>query len=141
MISPIHINNIVTQGYTSHALSCENSSKQNITLNVKNNFELFDLQKSNLNKSLISFKGYYGDQQPLKKLFWISTGRNDVYEDNWAKSHLYQVGRKKWINARPSELLRLTPERTIQSLCTIIKPENQYPGIPPYIPSPDFGDK
>ena len=101
----------------------------------------FETQRALVNKALISFKGYYGDQQPLKKLFWISTGRNDVYEDNWAKSRIYQVNNKKWLNARPAELLRLTPERTIQSLCTIIKPDQQYPGIPPYIPSPNFGDK
>ena len=77
---------------------------------------MFDTNRAMLNRSLISFKGYYGDSQPLKKLFWISTGRNDVYEDNWTKEHLYQVGNKKWVN-------------------------NQYPGIPPYIPSPNFGDK
>lgn len=97
--------------------------------------------KTALNKLFISFKGYYGDPQPLKKLFWISTGRNDIYEDNWAKNHLYQVNGKKWVNAYPNELLKLTPERTIQTLCTLVKPDNQYPGIPPYIPSPNFGDK
>lgn len=108
---------------------------------IKNNFALFDMNRAMLNKSLVSFKGYYGDPQPLKKLFWISTGRNDVYEDNWTKDHLYQVGIKKWVNAHPAELLKHTPEQTIQSLCTLIKPDNQYPGIPPYIPSPNFGDK
>ena len=112
-----------------------------ISPSIKNNFALFDMNRAMLNKSLISFKGYYGDQQPLKKLFWISTGRNDVYEDNWTKDHLYQVGIKKWVNAHPAELLRHTTEQTIQSLCTITKPDFQYPGIPPYIPSPNFGDK
>lgn len=73
---------------------------------IKNNFALFDMNRAMLNKSLISFKGYYGDPQPLKKLFWISTGRNDVYEDNWTKDHLYQVGIKKWVNAHPAELLK-----------------------------------
>ncbi len=126
-----------------------------------NGFELFDMQKSMFNKvshmlltdfqcnglgsvlknNKISFKGYYGDPQPLKKLFWISTGRNDVYEDNWTKEHIYQVGTKKWVNARPNELLRRTPEQVIQCLCTLTKPDCQYPGIPPYIPSPNFGDK
>ena len=112
-----------------------------ISPSIKNNFALFDMNRAMLNKSLISFKGYYGDQQPLKKLFWISTGRNDVYEDNWTKDHLYQVGIKKWVNAHPAELLRHTTEQTIQSLCTLTKPDFQYPGIPPYIPSPNFGDK
>lgn len=109
---------------------------------VQNKFELFDKQTALLNKSsLIAFKGYYGDSQPLKKLFWNCTNRNDVYEDDWAKSRIYDVNGKKWLNARPRELLRLSPERTIQSLCTIIKPNDQYPGIPPYIPTPNFGDK
>lgn len=63
--------------------------------NVSNSFAMFDANRAALNKSLISFKGYYGDSQPLKKLFWISTGRNDVYEDNWTNNHLYQVGTKK----------------------------------------------
>ena len=106
-----------------------------------NNFELYNAQKSIVNKSYITFNGYYGDQQPLKKLFWISTGRNEVYEDNWTKSHLYQVENKKWVNARPAELLRRSTEQMIQSLCTLSKPNNQYPGIPSYIPSPNFGDK
>ena len=106
-----------------------------------NCFGLYDTQKSLLNRLNVSFKGYYGDPQPLKKLFWISTGRNDVYEDNWTKEHIYQVGNKKWVNARPPELLRRTPEQVIQSMCTLTKPDNQYPGIPPYIPSPNFGDK
>ena len=106
-----------------------------------NKFLMFDTNRAMLNRSLISFKGYYGDSQPLKKLFWISTGRNDVYEDNWTKEHLYQVGNKKWVNAHPAELLKRTPEQVLQSLCTLTKPNNQYPGIPPYIPSPNFGDK
>ena len=112
-----------------------------------NSFLQYDKNRSMLNRlyigipSKVSFKGYYGDQQPLKKLFWISTNRNDVYEDNWTKEHIYQVGMKKWVNAHPAELLKRTPEQLIQSLCTITKPDMQYPGIPPYIPSPNFGDK
>lgn len=90
---------------------------------------------------LLSFKGYYGDRQPLKKLFWISTNRNDIYEDNWTNNHIYSAGITKWVNASPSELLKRTPEQTIQSICTLTKPNNQYPGIPSYIPSPDYGDK
>ncbi len=125
--------------YTNKKQIKENS--YSVSPSIKNNFALFDMNRAMLNKSLISFKGYYGDQQPLKKLFWISTGRNDVYEDNWTKDHLYQVGIKKWVNAHPAELLRHTTEQTIQSLCTLTKPDMQYPGIPPFIPTPNFGDK
>ncbi len=87
----------------------------------------------------VSFKGYYGDTQPLKKLFWISAGRNKVYTDNWTNEHIYTAGDKKWVNARPEELLKRTPENTLQSLCTITGSNRDNLYIPDYIPSPDFG--
>ncbi len=89
----------------------------------------------------LPFTGYYGDIQPLKKLFWICTNRNDVYEDNWTKERIYDTGFYKWVNATPTELLFRTPEQAIQSTCTITKPALHYPEIPSYIPSPDYGDK
>lgn len=117
----------------------ENNYRQNS--NSKAVFEDFNDRNLLISKSKLSFNGYYGDQQPLKKLFWISTGRNDVYEDNWTNEHLYCAGDKKWVNASPTELLTRTPEQVIQSVCTLTKPAMQYPGIPPYIPSPNYGDK
>ena len=41
----------------------------------------------------------------------------------------------------PIELMKRSLEQTIQSVCTLVKPNDQYPGIPSYIPSPNFGDK
>ena len=108
---------------------------------VQNNFVAYDNAISNINRAKISFGGYYGDWQPAKKLFYNLTGRNDIYEDNWTKEHLMYADGKKWVNAPPNELLKRTPEQAIQSICTITKPDNQYPGIPSYIPSPDYGDK
>lgn len=96
---------------------------------------------NNFNHKQLSFTGYYGDPQPLKKLFWINTNRNDVYEDDWTKEKIYSTGYHRWINATPYELLIRTPEQTIQSLCTITKGDEGYPKIPDYIPSPDYGDK
>jgi len=122
----------------------DNSKKAQISPNstvLNNGFERYISSLANINKSRINFKGYYGDQQPVKKLFYIVSGKNSVFEDIWTKSHLYQVGLKKWVNAHPIELLKRTPEQAIQSICTLIKPDMQYPGIPPYIPTPDFGDK
>lgn len=107
----------------------------------KNNFAGYDSALANICKAKISFKGYYGDQQPAKKLFYILTGRNDIYEDNWTNSRLFIANDKKWVNASPNELLKRTPEQAIQSICTITKPANQYPGIPPCIMSPNYGDK
>lgn len=134
----------------------------NISPNVKNNFRTkkqdcvsyFSMQKynsnilennqkqlANINKHNLSFKGYYGDIQPAKKLFYIVSGKSAIYEDNWTKSRLIQAKLKKWINAHPAELLKRTPEQAIQSICTLVKPNNKYPEIPSYIPSPNFGDK
>lgn len=107
----------------------------------KNDFVTYDTAISNINRAKIAFGGYYGDWQPAKKLFYNLTGRNDIYEDNWTKEHLMYADGKKWVNAPPNELLKRTPEQVIQSICTITKPDNQYPGIPPYIPSPNYGDK
>ena len=111
------------------------------TFSVENKFNLYDTQLANINKSRVSFKGYHGDQQPVKKLFYIVSGKNAVYEDAWTNSRLYQVGMKKWVNAHPVDLMKRSTEQMIQSICTLIKPNNQYPGIPPYIPSPNYGDK
>lgn len=88
----------------------------------------------------ISFRGYYGDIQPAKKLFYIVSGKNAIYEDAWTHSHIFQCGLKKWVNAHPTELLKRTAEQTIQSICTITKPNSQYPSIPSYITSPNYGD-
>ena len=101
----------------------------NETIPSQNNFSMFDTGLSNINKTLINFKGYYGDHQPAKKLFWNITGRNDIYEDNWTKEHLYQVGNKKWVNAYPNDILKRSLEQTIQSICTLTKPPMQYPGF------------
>ena len=107
----------------------------------KNNLEKHNEILATLNKQSLSFKGYCGDIQPVKKLFYIVSGKNSVFEDAWTHSHLYQVGLKKWVNAHPIELLKRTPEQAIQSICTLVKPNNQFPGIPPFIPTPNFGDK
>ena len=114
----------------------------NKTKAINNNkFMSYDSALANINKAHISFSGYYGDPQPAKKLFYALTGRNDIYEDNWTNEHLYIANDKKWVNASPNELLKRTPEQVIQSICTITKPDNQYPGIPPCIMSPNYGDK
>ena len=114
---------------------------QSAPMAVGSDLKNYDIAVSNINRGVVSFKGYHGDIQPAKKLFYIVSGKNAVFEDMWTNSHLYQVGYKKWVNAHPAELLKRTPEQMIQSVCTLCKPNNQYPGIPPYIPSPNYGDK
>ncbi len=104
------------------------------------NIEMYQCLMPKISRQNLSFRGYYGDLQPAKKLFYIVSGKSTVYEDNWTKSHLFQAGLKRWINAHPAELLKRTPEQAIQSICTLIKSENQYPEIPSFIQTPDFGD-
>ena len=123
-----------------------NSAKENSN---KNNFaessvisKPITMSSGVYGKALVNFTGYYGDQQPAKKLFWILTGRNAIYEDAETNNNLYpHCGWRKWVQTRPEDLLKRTPEQAIQSICTIIKPANQYPGIPDYIPTPNYGDK
>ena len=124
-----------------------------ITFNPPANIKkkLYPIYTRNINSAIclnnkfscdrVSFSGYYGDSQPLKKMFWHLCGRNEVYEDNYTNQHLYIVNNYKWVNANPTELLKRSPEQAIQSTLTIAKPSMQYPGIPSYIPSPNYGDK
>lgn len=137
-IKPINV-------YTNFQNKNENSQTTlPVKHSCKNDFEIFDKSIANINRALISnisFKGYFGDSQPVKKLFWNLTGRNDVYEDNWTNEHIYQVKNKKWVNAPVNELLKRTPEQAVQSIMTLTKPNDSYPYIPDYIPTPDFGDK
>ncbi len=90
------------------------------------------------NKASITFKGYYGDQQPAKKLFWILTGRNNICKDDETDYHTYHtLSGKKWVTINPEDLLKRSPEQAIQSICTL----NNYYDIPSYILSPNYGDK
>ncbi len=93
---------------------------------------------------IISFKGYFGDKEPAKKLFWILKGDNNVYEDNETYQTLYRKGNtgwKKWVAQNPEDLLKRSATDAIQSICTLTKKDSCYPGIPSYIPTPDYGDK
>ena len=138
----IAINQISSnRSYNYQTKKLNKTTSQTCPINNKNAFNIYDTQLAILNKQNINFKGYYGDPQPIKKLFYIVSGKNEVYEDMWTHAHTFRAGLKKWVNAHPIELMKRTPEQTIQSICTLIKPNNQFPGIPPYIPSPNFGDK
>ena len=90
------------------------------------------------NRANISFRGYYGDRQPAKKLFWILTGRNNICKDNETDTHTYCTsGGKKWSTLNPEDLLKRTPEQAIQSICTL----NENYELPSYVLSPNYGDK
>ncbi|MBE7711653.1 MAG: hypothetical protein E7Z92_05890 [Cyanobacteria bacterium SIG31] len=97
-------------------------------------------RSSSIYYNILSFKGYYGDKQPVKKLFYHLTGRNRVYEDKWTQTKLVQAGIKKWVNAHPIELIKRSAEQAIQSICTITKPNKSSPKIPAKIQTPNFGN-
>lgn len=82
----------------------------------------------------LSFKGYYGDEQPIKKLYWLVSHNNSPQKDNWTEKHLYEYGYKKWINAYPNEILKRTSADTINSIMTLSNKNI----IPSYIPSPNI---
>ncbi|MDD3236630.1 MAG: hypothetical protein PHV37_00855 [Candidatus Gastranaerophilales bacterium] len=95
-----------------------------------------------VNKAEIAAKRNF-EGSAAKKLFWVLTGRNSIYEDNYTKEHYYKNGNtgwRKWVDAPAYELLDRTPEQAIQSLCTIVKPDNSYPTIPDNIKTPNYGD-
>jgi len=86
----------------------------------------------------VNFKGYYGDHQPAKKLFWILTGRNHIYRDNETDYFTYHTGtNKKWVTMNPEDLLKRSPDQAIQSICTL----NNHLDIPGLVLSPNYGQK
>ncbi len=94
----------------------------------------------NINRALISFGEYKGDSQPANRLFWILTGRNKIYKDDFTNEHLFNRGNtgfKKWVDIQPHKALLRTPEQAIQSILTLTNNTK----IPEYIPTPNYGDK
>ena len=113
-------------------------SKQNQQPKAKNCSSQGLNTLANYNVAGVNFKGYYGDQQPAKKLFWILTGRNQIYRDNETDYNTYYTGtNKKWVTTNPEDLLKRTPEQAIQSICTL----NNYIDIPGFVLSPVYGPK
>ena len=43
----------------------------------------------------IPFTGYYGDSQPVKKLYWVTSNNNLPKHDDWTDNHIYEYGYKK----------------------------------------------
>lgn len=121
--------------------SSKAGKKDDITQNNRTYSEIKECGLNNIanyNKAAISFRGYYGDQQPAKKLFWILTGRNNICKDDETEQRTYNtLSGKKWVTTNPEDLLKRTPEQAIQSICTL----NDYYEIPSYILSPNYGDK
>lgn len=72
-----------------------------------------------LTKDTVCFKGYYGDGQPVKKLYWLVSGKNNVDYDYWAHDHMWQAGGKRWLNAYPNDVLKRTPTETINTIMTL----------------------
>ena len=129
----VNPNNIVKSTYSNKV---QTSKNQQESVNTYSQTGIENLAA--YNKAGINFKGYYGDQQPAKKLFWILTGRNNICKDNETEQNMYRtVNGKNWVTTNPENLLKRNPEQAIQSICTL----NNHYEIPSYILSPDYGDK
>ncbi len=101
----------------------------------KNQFsERPQVKNTNYSVPFMNFTGYYGDKQPVKKLYWITDHKTIPEHDDWTDRHIYQCGYKKWINASPEEVLKRTPAETINSIMTLAGKQR----IPGYIPTPDI---
>ena len=118
-------------------LQCSSTKTNQPSTKVSYNLQGAD-SLATYNIAGLNFKGYYGDQQPAKKLFWILTGRNQIYRDNETDNNTYYTGtNKKWVTTNPEDLLKRSPEQAIQSICTL----NNCLDIPGYVLSPDYGPK
>ena len=99
--------------------------------------------KGAYNKAFVSFKGYYGDGEPSRKLFWILAGTNDLSENKYTNSHLYNdgnTGSKKWVKLPPEQLLKFEPKHSIEAIFSLSKPKNAALTIPTQISTPDYGN-
>ena len=108
----------------------DNSSIKNTTCSALDCLSVY-------NKANINFTGYFGDKNPSKKLFWIVSGRNEIYRDEETEKNAWRVnGKKRWSTMLPADLLKRTPEQAIQSICTL----NDTYYLPDYIGTPNYGD-
>jgi len=93
----------------------------------------------------INFKGYCGDDMPIKKLYWILAGTTDSgWKDSYTYEHLFNGGNtgwKKWMFDYPQDLLKRNVADSIRSIFTLSDirgdMKNLYHGK---IQSPNYGN-
>lgn len=108
------------------------------TLTNSNNIHSPLFMKLKNEHDTVSFSGYYGDSQPVKKLYWLVSGKNNIDYDYWAQDHMWQAGAKRWLYANPNDLLKRTPTETINTIMTLTNQSE----IPANVVSPQIrGDK
>ena len=110
-------------------------NKQSKPISSKYAVEAFGVTKNYIDP--LVFRGYYGDKQPVKKMYWHLTGQSKTYQDMWTKDNLWQCNGKNWINSSPDIILKRNAGETINSILTIACKND----IPSYIPTPQvMGD-
>ncbi len=82
---------------------------------------------------------------PVNKLLLASVGSSILHYDKWSEEHSYKgIGnayRKKWIaNILPSELLKRSLKRAVDSIVTLSEAEIFYREFPDNIYPPNYGD-
>lgn len=134
----MEIRNNLHTNFTSKSTPAKNHKEKDLAETAPENNGKGMKSLAAYNIAGIKFKGFYGDQQPAKKLFWILTGRDKIYRDNETDYNTYHTGtNKKWVTTNPEDLLKRTPEQAIQSICTL----NDSLHIPGYVLSPNYGPK
>lgn len=99
----------------------------------------------NIQPYKISFKGYYGDPNPAKKLFYICMGKSDVFKDDWTNDdcRLFKgagnASDRKWVVAHPADLLKRSLGQSLQSIATLTQTK-WHPEITNAVYSPNYGD-
>jgi len=105
--------------------------------------------KVSLLNPTINYKNGFSSQDKLtqasantpKKSF---TADGSALKSNYTNSHMYNGGNtgwKKWLNLPPEDLLKFNPKDSIEAICSLNKQPDCYPGIPSFIPTPNYGDK
>lgn len=111
-----------------------------LTKHSSNAFQSYSNYIGSLNRISFKMRNENHEGTPAQRLFWVLSGRDSIYEDDYTKSHIADSGWKKWVEAPAYELLNRSPEQAIQSICTLTKQNDSYPQIPYQINTPDYGN-
>ena len=117
----------------------QKSAVQNFT-----KLPLGNIYGTKINKFQPSFKGYWGDFQPAKKLYWIASGKNELGNMKVDSRLIYHgadgAGNKKWINIHPKDAMTMPLEESIDTILALNEAGEKFKEIPDNIKTPNYGD-
>jgi len=117
----------------------KNNKKQVVSnpLSCEKNYNSYSQYIANINKVSFGFNDRNW-MQPLKKFYYVVSGHEHIYEDEYTKHRIFNGGfsdNKKWVGAPAYELLTRTPEEAVRSICTL---NNDY-RLSNYVDTPNYG--